>query len=175
METYRLIGMEGGRSQFPSIFYMVQGGHTTPHPSRPTRQIERSVFLDSTGRHMVSAHIERLVLLDSTGRHMIIYLTDEIKLLLDADVEVLCKFVRHPGRQALFAVVLQADPGNQVSLRSETNLKLTCYYLRHRDRTSRATLAADITLENVRHTHDLRTTERNNDNATAVTLLTPSY
>ena len=46
---------------------------------------------------------------------------------------------------------------------ADTNLKLTCYYLRYRDIISRATVAADITLENVRRTHDLRANESNHD------------
>ena len=80
--------MEVGGSRFTSLFEMVQAGQTTPYSSRPTRQIER------------------LVLLASIGRHMSIDSTDEIKLLLDANVEGLCKFVRRPGGQALVAGVL---------------------------------------------------------------------
>ena len=101
--------------------------------------------------------------------------TDDIKLLLDADVEGLCKVVRRPGGQALVAGVMQDDPGNQVSLRAETNLKLEYHYLRHHDRTLCATVAADITIENVCHTNNLCETERNHENATAIPLLTASY
>ena len=98
--------------------------------------------------------------------------TDDIKLILDADAEGLCKVVRSPGGQALIAGVLQDYLGNQVLLRAETNLNLECYYLRYRDRTSRAKVAADITLKNVRRIHDLCATERNHDNVTAFPSLT---
>ena len=56
MEMYGLTGMEGGSSRFPSLFDIVQERHTTPNPSRPTRQIEILILLASTGRHMVSTH-----------------------------------------------------------------------------------------------------------------------
>ena len=101
--------------------------------------------------------------------------TDDIKLLLDDDFEGLCKVVRRPGGQALVAGVMQDDLGNQVSLWAETKLKLVCHYLCHHDRTLPATVAADITLDNVCHTNNLCATERNHENATAVPLLTASY
>lgn len=48
------------------------------------------------------------------------------------------------------------NQGFMVSMRAENNLKLACYYLRHRQRMSRTTLAAQITLDNVRALHDLK-------------------
>lgn len=90
----------------------------------------------------------------------------ELKILTDSEVENLCKVVRRPGgaAQAAAAGAAQgaaAGPnlGHQVSLRAENNLKLATYYLRHRDRISRATTAADITLPNVRALRELRQME----------------
>ena len=42
------------------------------------------------------------------------------------------------------------NPGNNVSLRAETNLKLAGYFLRHRTRISKSKTAALITLQRVR-------------------------
>lgn len=87
---------------------------------------------------------------------------DELRLLSDEDVGVLCKVTRRPGGMmnvpgavaAAGAVPQQmANPGIPVAQRAENNLKLACYFLRFKERTSRAVTPADITLASVR---DLR-------------------
>ena len=82
---------------------------------------------------------------------------DELKLLTDSEIESLCKVVRRPGGTmanpaagAAGQPALIPNPGLPVQLRAELNLKLACYFLRYKDRTSRDVLAADITLPNVR-------------------------
>lgn len=80
----------------------------------------------------------------------------ELTLLTDSEIENLCKVVRRPG--GLMANPNAGDgapanipnPGISVSLRAENNLKLACYFLRYKVRTSRGVVATEITLANVR-------------------------
>lgn len=97
---------------------------------------------------------------------------DELRLLKDSEVEGLCKVLRRPGGMvANNAVAIAAggnaminNPGTLVPLRAELNLKLTCYYLRHRVRISRVTAPGDITLPVVRRIIELRLTEAKHEN-----------
>ena len=95
---------------------------------------------------------------------------EELGLLEDEAVYNLCKVTRKPGgtitnnAAVVGAPANISDPGTQVSLRAENNLKLTAYWLRHRVRTSRATTAADITLVNIRTVRELLKTEKANVN-----------
>lgn len=91
---------------------------------------------------------------------------DELKVLSDAEVENLCKVVRRPGGTVpnpADAANPLPNNGHQVSLRAENNLKLACYYVRHRNRINRPTDAAGITLNNVRGLRHLRDTEINHE------------
>jgi hypothetical protein len=81
----------------------------------------------------------------------------EFALLTDAEVENLCKVIRRPGgvipnpnAAAAGQPATVANPGIAVSLRAENNLKLACYFLRYKQRTSRTVAPADITLDAVR-------------------------
>ena len=88
---------------------------------------------------------------------------EEFELLSDSDISDLCKVVRRPGGTVAAVGVpggQVANPGIAVSLRAETNLKLACYFLRCRTRTSRLTVPADITLENVRDLKEYRDWEK---------------
>ena len=85
---------------------------------------------------------------------------EELRLLDDDAVSSLCRVVRRPGGH----IVNQAgnniaDYGIKVSMRAETNLKLACYWLRHKERVSRDVAAADFTLDNVRSITQLRVSE----------------
>ena len=51
------------------------------------------------------------------------------------------------------------NPGSLVSMRAVTNLKLACFYIRHRDRTSRATALDYVILARIRELRDLRDQE----------------
>lgn len=91
---------------------------------------------------------------------------DELRLLTDAEVTNLCKVVRRPGgtiagpAPAGGGVAVQiTNPGTSVSLRAENNLKLACFYLKHRYRVSRVVLPVEITLVNVRALIGLRLSE----------------
>ena len=84
----------------------------------------------------------------------------EFAILKDDEVEHLCKVTRRPGGTVAnpqAAVAGQPptipNPGIAVSLRAENNLKLMCYFLRYKQRTSRVLAAAEITLDNVRAYH----------------------
>ena len=81
----------------------------------------------------------------------------EFTQLTDEEVENLCKVTRRPG--GTIPNPNGGDPGQPddipnpgmaVSLRAENNLKLMCYYLRFKERTSRVVTANDITLANIR-------------------------
>ena len=82
---------------------------------------------------------------------------EELGVLTDKEVASLCKVVRRPGGTMVNpqAVVVGQpaaipNPGLSVSLRAENNLKLACYFIRYRGRTSRTCDPSDITLANVR-------------------------
>ena len=53
-----------------------------------------------------------------------------------------------------------ANLGLQVSLRAENNLKLASFFLKHKIRTGRVSVATDITLDNVRLVRELKENER---------------
>jgi hypothetical protein len=91
---------------------------------------------------------------------------DELRLLTDAEVTNLCKVVRCPGgtiagpAPASGGVAVQVNnPGTSVSLRAENNLKLACFYLKHRYRVLRVVLPVEIALVNVRALVGLRLSE----------------
>ena len=54
-------------------------------------------------------------------------------------------------------------PGINTTMRATNNLKLMCYYLRFKERTSRPVTAADITLDNVRSLRDHKEWEEAHD------------
>jgi hypothetical protein len=91
---------------------------------------------------------------------------DEYALLTDDEVENLCKVIRKPGGTIVnpnAAVEGQPptipNPGIAVTLRAENNLKLACYFLHYKKRTSRMVTPADITLESVRMYHEYKNWE----------------
>jgi hypothetical protein len=84
---------------------------------------------------------------------------DTLKFLEDHDVENLCKVIRRPGGQIQQAGAAIPNPGTQVSLQAELNLKLACYWAKHQVRVSRPTATADITLDNIRALRQMRLSE----------------
>jgi hypothetical protein len=101
---------------------------------------------------------------------------DELRLLKDDEIETLCKVICRPGGTIVNpgAVAGQpaviSNPGNQVPLRAEKNLKLASYWLRHSVRVSRPRAVADLTLENVRSIIELKDTEEANKPPEAPTI-----
>lgn len=98
----------------------------------------------------------------------------EFQILTDSEVENLCKVTRRPGGTIPNPNVANAgqpgeipNPGIPVSLRAENNLKLMCYFLRHKERTSRAVTAADVTLANVRTLREHHDWEKNHKDVEA--------
>ena len=86
---------------------------------------------------------------------------DQFRYMTDEEVEQLVKTIRRPGGTianpahnpaAVVAGVPAtiANPGTTVNVISESNMKLMVYYIKHRDRTSRNTTWAEITLDEVR-------------------------
>ena len=91
---------------------------------------------------------------------------EDIRVLRDSDIENLCKVLRRPGGTipAGAAGAVAPDPGVQVSLRAESNLKLARYWLRHRVRISRAVTVPSITIDNIEMTRELRVWEDAHEN-----------
>ena len=84
---------------------------------------------------------------------------EELKELGDDEVENLCKIVRRPRgtKTSGSARGATADPGTNVPMLAESNLKLTCYFIMHKlDRVSREITREDVTLENVKALKDLK-------------------
>ena len=81
----------------------------------------------------------------------------ELGLLSDKEVDTLMKAVKTPGGAAI---------GELVSMRANTNLKLACFFIRHKDRTSRACTPATVTLAKIRTLRGLRTNEMAHTNPT---------
>jgi hypothetical protein len=107
---------------------------------------------------------------------------EEIGLLTDGEVVNLCKALRKPGGMvanpdALFPNQPAQVPnqGFMVSMRAENTLKLACYYLHHRQRISRTTLAAQITLDNVRALHDLKLQQDDHKDPSETHSINPKY
>ena len=84
---------------------------------------------------------------------------EEIRILKFSEVETLVKTLRRPGGATGTPPV--PNPGLNVALRAETNLKRTVFFLNHKWRTSRDVNAADITLDAIRALDTLRDQEAN--------------
>ena len=82
---------------------------------------------------------------------------DELKLLINDEIESLCNIVWRPGgtvynpnygdpgQQSTLS-----NPGEQVPFQAELNLNLACYYLRFKDRTSHVVGSTEINLITIR-------------------------
>jgi len=86
---------------------------------------------------------------------------EELKDLLDEDITALCRIIRRPGGEVTVgtgaAATSKTNPGVQVSMVAETNLKLACYYLRHNlDRVSRSVIRTDVTPDNIKKLKDMK-------------------
>ena len=91
---------------------------------------------------------------------------DELKFLNDKEVEGLCNNIRKPGGMMPNPNAgVQGEPamirnlGQGVLACAKNNLKLRCYFIRHRERILRSITADQITLANVRALRDLRDAE----------------
>ena len=101
---------------------------------------------------------------------------EDFRILTDSKVESLVKVIRRPGGTIADPAPGAApdtripNPGIAVSLRAENNLKLACYYLRHKQKTSCTVNANDITLANVRALCDFKEWEDTQDDPSALEL-----
>ena len=101
---------------------------------------------------------------------------EEFRILTDSKVESLVKVIRRPGGTIADPAPGAApdihilNPGVTVSLRAEYNLKLTCYFLRHKHKTSCTVTTNDITLANVRALRDFKVWEDTRDDPSALEL-----
>ena len=85
-----------------------------------------------------------LVITDAQG----IYCMEELDILTDGDIDILCKVIRIPG--GINTITNVTNLGIKVSLRAENNLKLASFFLKHKINTGRVAIATNITLDNVR-------------------------
>ena len=95
---------------------------------------------------------------------------EELEVLTDSEVENLCKVCHRPGGTIPNPNVGVAgqpntipNPGLEVSLCAENNLKLTCFYLRYKKRTSRIVTAAEIDLPVIHQFHEFRDWEKDHE------------
>jgi hypothetical protein len=99
----------------------------------------------------------------------------EIRRLTDSEAEDLCKVLRRPGGAiantpaaiAAGAAATRSNPGTQVSVVAQNNLKLLCYFLKHHVRVSRDLVPGDITPIGIRGLEDLRLSEEKHKNPTS--------
>ena len=85
---------------------------------------------------------------------------EELRFLMDTDVETLCQNIKRPGGVAA-APAAGANLGHMISQWAQKNINLAAYWLRHSERISRARQLADITVVNVHSIQALRDTENN--------------
>ena len=95
---------------------------------------------------------------------------EEVRFLSDDEAEGPCSVVRKPGGTipnpnagAAGQPATIPDPGNAVSKRAENNLKLACFFVRHRTRISRPINVAGVTLDLVRQMRDLKQAEEDHE------------
>ena len=99
---------------------------------------------------------------------------DDFKLFTDEEAVNLCRAIRKPGGQIPNPNAAAGgnipNPGHPVSLKAENNLKLMCYFLRHKERTSRPVTAAEITVDNIRALRGCRQWEEGHEDPAAPEL-----
>ena len=96
---------------------------------------------------------------------------EELRILTDDEVETLCHAIRRPGGlMPNPAFNAAGGAGHVISARAENNIKLAAYFLRFKERTSRAPDVASITLGNVRSLLDHKKWEETHDDVDAPTL-----
>ena len=103
------------------------------------------------------ANLARQSIVDEQGIDSL----EELRVLKDSEVSNICKVVRCPGGMIHAAGGRPAVPdhGEMISLRAENNIKLACFWLRHRIRVVRTTTVAEVTMANIRMVQDLRDNE----------------
>ena len=107
----------------------------------------------------------------------------ELCILTDDKVETLCHAIRRPGglmpnpafnaaggAATALAAAQITNTGHVISARAENNIKLAAYFLRFKERTSRAPDTASITLGNVHSLLDHKKWEETHDDVDAPTL-----
>jgi hypothetical protein len=98
---------------------------------------------------------------------------EELENLDDKAVERLCQALKKPGGTipnpnagAQGAPALIPNPGFNVSIKAEENLKLAAYYIRHQKRINRPAMVAGITIDSVRRLRELRASEESHKDPT---------
>ena len=82
----------------------------------------------------------------------------ELDNITDGGIKNLCKAIRRPC--GINPIKNVANLGIQFSLRSENNLNLARFFLKHKVRTGRVVVATDINLDNVHLLRELKESEK---------------
>ena len=93
---------------------------------------------------------------------------EEVGYLKDPDIDALCKTLNRPGGTIANPNAGNAgqpdripNPGHQVSLRAEGNIKLASYWVKHQTRISRTIDVAAMNQDVIRRLHELKDSEQN--------------
>ena len=89
----------------------------------------------------------------------------ELRFLMDANVETLCRNIKRRGGVAA-APAGSANLGHMIGQWAQKNISLAAYWLCHSERISRARQPADITVVNIHSICALRDAEDNYEDAT---------
>ena len=102
---------------------------------------------------------------------------EKFSYLTDTEVENLCKTIRRPGgtvdnpdAEGAGQPAVIPDHGIRISLIAVSQLKLMCYYLRFKQRTSRPLTAQEITVENVQRYREHKEWEKTHKDPTVPEL-----
>ena len=105
---------------------------------------------------------------------------EELALLTDDEIKSLCSIIRKPGGDVLNPAYTDAegnpvageaeriaDRGSNISFRAESYLKMTAYFLRYKERTSRPLLHNDVQRDAVRRLQILKRKEDEHEDVEA--------
>ena len=95
-----------------------------------------------------------LLITDAQG----IYCMEELKILTDGEIETPFKVIRISG--GINPITNVTNFRLQVSLRSENNLKLSSFFLKHKISNGRVEVATYIMLDNVHLLRDLKESKK---------------
>ena len=87
-----------------------------------------------------------------------IYFMEELKSLTDGEIDNIRKFIMRPG--GINPITNVDKLGMQVSLRSENNLKLARFFLKHKVRSIRVAVETNTTLYSVHLLRKLKESEK---------------
>ena len=107
-----------------------------------------------------------VVITDQGGQGLSTY--NDFAYMDDDAVENFCRSLRRPG--GTIGDPPQQNPGSHVSAKAEMNLKLMCYYIRHRRNVSRTLAWPDIDIDAIHSLREFRDSEEKHSDPDAPTI-----